>query len=335
MRLAALRDLFDYGDWANARVWSIAADLNGEQLDRAFEMGEGSLHKTLAHIYGAERAWYERCEVPNISALTRSRDLHMLAEIRDAAQRLGDLRSGWLNAMTDGDLTREITYTRDSHTYTHLLGDVLLHVCNHGIHHRAQALNMLRRLGKEVQMLDVIVMRIQQKDQPALKTDLQTLRTYYEYTDWANGLVFDIAETLDDDQLRREFEMGMGCILKTLAHMRDAEQWWFENWHNGGVYKFEQVPPDTTLRQLRDVYQETIDNRGSYFAGLNDDDLDRTVTATPSEGQTYTFTLGESMLQLCGHGTHHRAQIINMFRNVKAEVPNLDFIAMKRQEATA
>ncbi len=335
MRLATLQDLFGYGAWANDCIWQTAADLNDVQMDRAFEMGEGSLRKTLAHVYGAERAWYEHCEGPDASALPRSRNTHTLAEIRDAAQRLGDLRSGWLNAMTDGDLTREITYTRDSHTYTHLLGDVLLHVCNHGIHHRAQALNMLRRLGKEVQMLDLIVMRIQQKDQPAMKTDLQMLRTYYEYTDWANGLVFDIAETLDDDKLRREFEMGMGCILKTLAHMRDAEQWWFDNWHNGGVYKFEQVQPDTTLRQLRDVYQETIDNRNSDFAGLSDDDVDRTVTATPSEGQTYTFTLGESMLQLCCHGTHHRAQMVNMFRHVEAQVPKLDFVAMKRQGATA
>ncbi len=82
---------------------------------------------------------------------------------------------------------------------------------------------------------------------------------------------------------------------------------------------------------MRGAYQETIDNRSSYFAGLNDDDLDRTVTATPSEGQTYTFTLGESMLQLCCHGTHHRAQIVNMFRHVGTEVPKLDFIGMKRQ----
>ena len=116
--------------------------------------------------------------------------------------------------------------------------------------------------------------------------------------------------------------------------MRDAEQWWFDNWHNGEVYKFDQIPADITVRQLRDAYQETIDNRRSYFAALNDDDVDRTVSATPSEGQTYTFTLGESMLQLCGHGTHHRAQTVNMFRHVGAEVPTLDYIAMKRQGAT-
>ena len=69
MRLASLRDLFNYGAWANACVWDTAADLNDAQMDRAFEMGEGSLRKTLTHIYGAERAWYERCEVPDVLTL--------------------------------------------------------------------------------------------------------------------------------------------------------------------------------------------------------------------------------------------------------------------------
>ena len=54
------------------------------------------------------------------------------------------------------------------------------------------------------------------------------------------------------------------------------------------------------------------------------------MTASPTKNKTYTFTLGESMLQLCSHGTHHRAQIANMFRHVGAEVPALDYIAMKR-----
>ena len=330
MRIASLRDLFNYGAWANTCVWDTAADLNDEQLDRAFEMGEGSLRKTLAHVYGAERAWYDRCGGPNADKLPRSSEMHKLNDIQEATRRISQMRGDWLMRMNDAALDCEVTYTRNGHGHTHPLSDILLHVCNHGIHHRAQALNMLRRLGKKVQMLDVMAMRIQQEDQPALSTDLQTLRSYYEYTDWANGLVFDIAETLDDGQLRREFEMGMGCILKTLAHMRDAEQWWFENWHNGGAHAFEQIQKDTTVRQLRDAYQETIDNRHSYFAGLNDDDLDRTVTASPTKDKTYGFTLGESMLQLCSHGTHHRAQIINMFRHVGTEVPKLDFIAMKR-----
>ncbi len=335
MAPASLRDLFGYNDWANLCVWSTAAGLSDQQLDRPFEMGEGTLRRTLAHIYGTERTWYERCERPELNTLPQSHDTHRLDEIREASQRLADLRNNWLAAFKDADLDREITYARDDHTYTHPLRDIMLHVCNHGIHHRAQAVNMLRRVGKKAPTLDVLIMRIKQASAPAMRTDLATIRAYYEYTDWANARVMDIASTLGAEQLSRSFEMGMGCILKTLAHIRDAEQWWFENWQNGSVYKFEQIKPQTTINELRDAYRQTIENRNDYLAGLDEGDLTRTVTAKPTEDQTWTFTLGESMLQLCGHGTHHRAQILNMFRHVGTEVPRLDYIALKRMKATA
>ena len=332
MAPASLKSLFGYNDWANNCVRHTAADLNDEQLDRPFDMGAGHLRGTLAHIYGAERAWYERCAGPEADTLPHSRDTHTLDDLRQASKRLATLRDNWLATFADADLVREICYTKDEHTYTHALRDVLLHVCNHGVHHRAQAINMLRRLGKRVPMLDLLVMRIQQRKRAPMTADLPILGDYYAYTDWANGRVFDIAATLSDELLRRTFEMGMSCILKTLAHLRDAEQWWYQNWHNGGVFDFEQVKQETTVQQLRKVYRETLADRIDYFSGLASGDLDRTVKATQSEGQTWTFTLGESMLQLCCHGTHHRAQIINMFRHVGAEVPALDYIAMKRDE---
>lgn len=334
MKLASLRDLFGYGLWANRCVWDTAADVNDEQLDRSFELGEGSLRKTLAHIYGAERAWHERCAGPEAEALPRGRETHSLAEIREATGRISRVRDDWLASFSNADLDREIAYDKDGHTYAHPLSDVLLHVCNHGMHHRAQALNMLRRMGKKVPVIDLLIMRMKEAGRPAMRTDLATVRTYYEYTDWANGRVFDIAETLSDEQLRRPFEMGMGSILKTLAHIRDAEQWWLQNW-NGSTEPFQQIERKTTIRQLHDAHTQTIHARSEYVSALNDADLQRTVTARPLEDKTYTFALGESMLQLCNHGTHHRAQIINMFRHTAAEVPTLDYIAMKRQGATA
>ena len=335
MTPACFQDLFSYNDWANSRVRHTAADLSDEQLDRPFDMGAGHLRGTIAHIYDAERAWYETCAGPEADTLPHNGDTRTLDDLQQASKQLSTLRHSWLATFADADLEREVCYSRDQQQYAHPLGDILLHVCNHGVHHRAQAINMLRRLGKKVPTIDLLVMRIQQRKQAAMTTDLQVLRDYYAYTDWANGRVFDIAATLSDELLRRTFEMGMGCILKTLAHLRDAEQWWYENWHNGGAFEFEQIKRETTIQELHQAYTQTIADRDKYFSNLADGDLDRTVTATLREGQTLTFTLGESMLQLCGHGTHHRAQIINMFRHVGAEIPKLDFIAMKRQGATA
>jgi uncharacterized damage-inducible protein DinB len=40
-----------------------------------------------------------------------------------------------------------VTGTRGDRTYTFTRGGVLTHVLTHGMHHRAQCLNMLRQLG--------------------------------------------------------------------------------------------------------------------------------------------------------------------------------------------
>jgi uncharacterized damage-inducible protein DinB len=39
------------------------------------------------------------------------------------------------------------------------------------------------------------------------------------------------------------------------------------------------------------------------------------------------------MIQLCGHGTHHRAQLINMLRHSQCSPPACDYIVWVRETA--
>jgi uncharacterized damage-inducible protein DinB len=50
---------------------------------------------------------------------------------------------------------------------------------------------------------------------------------------------------------------------------------------------------------------------------------------------TLSFPLGVTMLQLCCHGTHHRAQLLNMLRRLEARVPELSYITMARERSSA
>ena len=44
-------------------------------------------------------------------------------------------------------LEENVTATRGGKSYTFTRGGVLTHVTTHGVHHRAQCLNMFRQLG--------------------------------------------------------------------------------------------------------------------------------------------------------------------------------------------
>jgi uncharacterized damage-inducible protein DinB len=54
--------------------------------------------------------------------------------------------------------------------------------------------------------------------------------------------------------------------------------------------------------------------------------LYRVVIAKPGPELELAFHLGESLLQLGVHGTHHRAQAINMLRQLGARTPPTDYL---------
>ncbi|MCC6360105.1 MAG: hypothetical protein IT450_15280, partial [Phycisphaerales bacterium] len=53
--------------------------------------------------------------------------------------------------------------------------------------------------------------------------------------------------------------------------------------------------------------------------------------AIPRPDVERVFPLGVTMLQLCCHGTHHRAQCLNMLRHVGATAPPLDVAVLLRE----
>ncbi len=51
------KDLFDYNDWANAKIDALCEGLAEDVLDAPRDMGFGSLRNTVFHIVEAEKIW--------------------------------------------------------------------------------------------------------------------------------------------------------------------------------------------------------------------------------------------------------------------------------------
>src|SRR5262249_32181252 len=121
-------------------------------------------------------------------------------------------RTDFLATQTESSIERKITYTNiKGQTATYPLRAMLLHVCNHGSHHRAQAINILRRLGADYPKpgADYIFMKVEQQSSPSPSPnpmlDRQTISDYFAYADWAREKVHSAAEPLSDAQLDRPF----------------------------------------------------------------------------------------------------------------------------------
>jgi uncharacterized damage-inducible protein DinB len=341
-----IEDLFRANDWAHGKVFRLCDGLTAEQLDAKRELGMGSLRATLFHILAAEEIWYDRWTAGPAKPFPLDPAGITLAEIEERLSSIAAKRRELIDRERGDGWNRVVTYTDlRGNQHSRVLAGLLLHVANHGVHHRAQTLNYLRQFGRNAvvgldylfyklarpsvdQDPETIAARRQQGIEiaagPGVEPawDRATMMRYFGYHDWATGKLLDFAASLPDAALDREFPMGHGTIRKTLTHLHDVEPFWLGNW-TGTAANFVRTAEGTSLDRIRESWTATARRRNDYAASLDADGASRTV-AVSFGGPTLKFRIVESMLQICVHGTHHRAQLINMLRHSGVALPQFD-----------
>jgi uncharacterized damage-inducible protein DinB len=156
-----LRRLHEHRQWCNRNLLQAARPLSDGQLRQRFDIGQGSVWKSLTHLYGAEYAWLAAIE-GNDSPLVPGDAPGLIPGNQEGADRLvslAELESAWselderwnrrLRDLTDHDLDAivyKVGFSSGKRQATRCR-DVLLHVCTHAQYTTAQAVNMLKRLG--------------------------------------------------------------------------------------------------------------------------------------------------------------------------------------------
>jgi uncharacterized damage-inducible protein DinB len=139
----------EHNAWATREVLRACAALDDDAWHRRFEIGAGSLHDTLTHIVGAMFRWADRIDGPPrvVRPSIEDGSRRTPAELR----ALLDLAAADLAATAGRAQARGLSTTLDvtlgGTPYRFTLGAMLMHVTTHGMHHRAQCLNMLRQLA--------------------------------------------------------------------------------------------------------------------------------------------------------------------------------------------
>ena len=141
-----LQILLSHDRWATAQMLDACARLTDDQFHRRFEIGHGSLHDTLTHVIGAMRALTETLSGAEprtrLEADGQRRTPEQLSALLEEAARDFAAEAG--RRPLGETVTRR---TRDGRLLTLSRAAALVHVTTHGMHHRAQCLNMLRQLG--------------------------------------------------------------------------------------------------------------------------------------------------------------------------------------------
>ena len=159
---AVIRRLHQHRAWVNHRLLDAAETLSDEQLRQAFPIGQGSLWKTLLHLYAAEYVWLDallghaQSLAPGDMAgklpgnQQGDNPIASLAELRSRWSELDNRYEEYLDKLTDQQLDDKVNKVRTSgECFVFRRADILIHVCTHAHYTVAQANNMLRHAGAE------------------------------------------------------------------------------------------------------------------------------------------------------------------------------------------
>jgi uncharacterized damage-inducible protein DinB len=143
-----LRTLLDYHYWARDRLLEALDPLTPEQFTRDLGNSFKSVRDTVAHLYAAEWAWYQRWQGQSPQALLAADLFPDVATVR----RLWSEHEAKMRAFIDGlgedGGNRVVDYTLlNGSPGSTPIWQMLQHVVNHASYHRGQVTTMLRQLG--------------------------------------------------------------------------------------------------------------------------------------------------------------------------------------------
>jgi len=143
-----------------------------------------------------------------------------------------------------------------------------------------------------------------------------------EYNAHVNGLLFGVLEKAPAGLVTKEAGSYYGSILGLLNHILRSDLSWL-NRFRASPHGFRSLTtaaiefdPATAPKQLHDTLADLWKRRGqvdevfgALAAELTDEVLRRDVRFTNPRGEQDSFVIGEILLHVFNHQTHHRGQV--------------------------
>ncbi len=160
MKIDEIKLLYDYNDWADARILAACARVSPEQYaaPAPFEIGRGGLRATMVHML--DNIWQQRITFQGYykepladEAAYDATELH-----EDAIPTFAALRERWMteqremrayiDTLTDETLNSTIRYVIPGAVREHVVWEILVDIIIHATQHRSEAAALLTGYGQ-------------------------------------------------------------------------------------------------------------------------------------------------------------------------------------------
>jgi uncharacterized damage-inducible protein DinB len=152
-----VRSQIGYHAWASRVLVEAAGKLTPEELTRDFGTADKSVLGTLVHVFGADRLWLARLKREPPKTFLADAD-YRLAVLENDWPALYQQWKQWADGLTDDEAGAELSYSdMRGNPWRQRIGQLALHVVNHGTHHRGQVSGFLRAMGQAPPKLDLVL----------------------------------------------------------------------------------------------------------------------------------------------------------------------------------
>ena len=163
--LDQIRALYEYNEWANGHVIDAARRLDGDDLRRELGASFASVQGNLAHILAAQNLWLSRWTGSPPPRMAGG-DANIETLGQELAASDGAVRA-YVGGLSEDELDRSLSYAdTQGNAQRAILWHTLLHMANHGTHHRAEVAMLLTALGQPPRQLDFVFYQLEQAGAP-------------------------------------------------------------------------------------------------------------------------------------------------------------------------
>jgi uncharacterized damage-inducible protein DinB len=134
---------------------------------------------------------------------------------------------------------------------------------------------------------------------------------------WATTTLLNACRPLSEQQLDQPFQMGPGSVRRTFLHMISAKLYWTDRLRN---HTRQMYPPEShrtaSIEKITSLNETvSMDFQQLAITLIESKRLNETIFATPRPG-AHPIRIASVLYHVPNHGTHHRAQILNMLRHL-------------------
>ncbi len=163
-----------------------------------------------------------------------------------------------------------------------------------------------------------------------------TLDILLDHHRWSTHRVLEACVPLSQDQWHKTFAMGVGSLHHTMLHVVRCVQGWTNRvqqieWPRHAEAHYTRVE----LMQMNDASVNALARLISRYRqqGTLDEVAEETFHPADREPVHVRFTRRAAIVHCLVHGTHHRAQALNMLRQLGvAPSPEIDVMDWHHEE---